>query len=650
MTIAQTAEPARHRPLLLWPGVVIVTLQHVVRYGVPVVAPDLTMWAIIGGILGGALATLVWWLFLSRAPWSERLGAIALMVVGVYATSFIVDKSVSNGMMGFMLYFYSIPALCLALVAGSVISRRLDDGGRRVALAASILVGCGIFALIRTGGISGGGDSDLHWRWTKTPEERLLAQAVSERTVVPPAPAAVNPPEELPPAQAGGKPGVPPSAPAAAETPGEPRLARAPGDPGGNDRSGALPAAPAAARTEPAGASATKTRADWPSFRGPGRDGVVHGVKIKTDWSASPPVELWRRPIGPGWSSFAVRGELLYTQEQRGGDEIVACYSVTTGQPVWMHRDAARFWESNAGAGPRATPTLSKDRVYTFGATGILNALNASDGAVVWSRNAASDTGKKVPGWGFSSSPLVVDDLVVVHAGVLVAYDLATGSRRWSGPARQGSYSSPHLLTIDGIPQILMISNDGIISVAPADGTLLWEYAWDGVSIIQPAQIAGGDLLLSSAGSGAEGVGSRRIAVAHGPGGWTVAERWISTGLKPSFNDFVIHDGHAFGFDGSILSCINLEDGKRKWKGGRYGNGQLVLLAEQDVLLVMSEEGELALVGATADQFTELARFPALNAKTWNHPVVAGDVLLVRNGEEMAAFRLPLAAAEVTMR
>ena len=387
---------------------------------------------------------------------------------------------------------------------------------------------------------------------------------------------------------------------------------------------------------------APTTEGDWPGYRGPDRDDVVRGVRIKTDWVSSPPVELWRRPVGPGWSSFAVGGGLIYTQEQRGDDEIVACYSLITGKPVWMHRDSTRFWESNGGAGPRATPTLSNGRVYTLGATGILNALDARDGSVVWSRNAASDTGKEVPAWGFASSPLVVGDVVLVHVGVLAAYDRLTGDRRWVGPPRGGGYSSPHLLTIDGVAQILLMSGAGATSVAPADGTLLWDHAWPGTPIVQPAQVADGGVLISTA-DGMGGSGTRRLAVAHGPQGWTVEERWTSKGLKPYFNDFVVQKGHAFGFDGSILSCIDLEDGTRKWKGGRYGNGQFVLLPDQDVLLVLSEEGDLVLVRATPDQFTEVARVPALEGKTWNHPLLVGDVLLVRNGEEMAAFRLSLA-------
>jgi hypothetical protein len=135
-------------------------------------------------------------------------------------------------------------------------------------------------------------------------------------------------------------------------------------------------------------------------------------------------------------------------------------------------------------------------------------------------------------------------------------------------------------------------------------------------------------------------MGMRRIAVAQRAGSWVVEERWTSNGLKPYFNDFVIHKGYAFGFDGRILSCIDVADGTRKWKGGRFGQGQLVLLPDQDLLFVISEEGELALVGATPDKFTEVARFKAIEGKTWNHPVLIGDVLLVRNDQEMAAFRL----------
>ena len=605
------------KPLRLWPGVVAAVLLCLIRYVVPIVVPAAALYGILGGLACG-LAVVVWWLFFSRAPWSERIGAVVLMIVALLATWRIVHESISNGMMGMLLPMYAIPALGLALAAGAVASGHLSSGPRRAVMSGAILLACGVFTLLRTGGIVGGAGSDFHWRWSQTPEERLLSKAGDEPPI-PSVPAAPETLEKRPPVQASDEPAGPTPAPAAAETHEKP---------------------PAAL---PALTTAVEAAAEWPGFRGPGRDSIIRGVRIETDWSKLPPVQLWRRPIGPGWSSFAVRGNLLYTQEQRGDDEIVSCYNLTTGEPVWRHRDATRFWESNAGAGPRATPTLSNGNVYTFGATGIVNALNARTGAVVWSRNAASDTGASLPGWGFASSPLVVDDVVVVAAsGRLVAYDVATGKPRWFSRSHGGSYSSPHLATIGGVAQVLLLNGAGAISVAPADGKVLWEHSWEGSTMVQPALTADGDVLISTTG-GTGGIGTRRIAVVHGPGGWTIEERWTSNGLKPYFNDFVVHKGHAFGFDGSILSCIDLADGKRTWKGGRYGNGQLVLLADQDVLLVLSEEGELALVSATPDKFKEIARVPALEGKTWNHPVLVGDVLLVRNGEEMAAFRLSLA-------
>jgi outer membrane protein assembly factor BamB len=603
--------PAR-KPLRLWPGVVIVILQLLLRFVVPVVVPDAWLYGVLGGVIA-ALAVALWWLFFSRAPWPERLGAVGLMIVALFATKRIVDVSIATGAQGLLFFFLAPPLLGPVFVAWAVITRRLPDRVRRVSMVATILIAIGGWALVRTGGFTASLHHDLHWRWSKTPEELLVEQSGN-------APA----PQKLPVAQPVDEPAAQPSVPAAAPAPEKRLLARAGSAPS------AIPPAPAG----------SETGADWPGFRGPHRDDVVPGVRIKTDWRASPPVALWRRPVGPGWSSFAVRSGLIYTQEQRGSNEMVACYKLTTGEPVWAHSDPVRFWESNGGPGPRATPTLSNGRVYTFGATGILNALDAGDGAVVWSHNAASDTGMKTPQWGFASSPLVVDDVVVAGvAGQLAAYDRTTGARRWTGPAHGVSYSSPHLSTIDGVQQVMLLSQTGLTSVALADGALLWEHPWPGYPIVQPALTADGDILISVSDSS----GTRRLAVAHGPGGWTVAERWTSIGLKPYFNDFVVHDGYAFGFDGSILACIDLKDGKRKWKGGRYGNGQLVLLSDQDLLLVSSEEGELALVRATPDQFTELARFPALDGKTWNHLVLAGDVLLVRNGQEMAAFRMSLA-------
>ncbi len=618
----------RKTHIRLWPGVAIVILQWLGLFVVPVVLPEAAIYGVIGGVAGGP-AIVVWWLFFSRAPWSERIGAVALMIAALAATPLLLHESVAKGNLGFQ-FLLVIPVLSLAFVAWAVGSRRLSNGLRRAAMVATILLACGTATLVRSKGLRGNGFPEFVWRWSETPEERLLARAPQQNDEpmgIPPAPTAAETPEETLPDDADAGPAALPPAPKApkADVPDE-TLAAPPGD-----EEDAPP--------PPAGAAATAP--EWPGLRGPHRDGILPGVRIETDWSKSPPVELWRRPIGPGVSSFAVRSGLLYTQEQRGEDEIVACYDATTGEPVWMHRDTTRFWDSHVGAGPRATPALGGGRVYTLGATGILNALDARDGTVLWSRNAASDTGAKLPAFGFTSSPLVVDDVVIVHAGALVAYDLRTGDPRWFGPASR-TYSSPHLLAIDGVPQIVLLDEGGATSVAPADGTLLWQHSWPGIGILQPALTAEGDVLVSQVDANAVPLGTRRISVEHRAGGWTVEERWTSNRLKPSFSALVVHEGHAFGFDGRLLTCIDVEDGERKWKGGRYGSGQLVLLPDQDLLLVVSEEGELALVEATPDQFTELARVPAIEGKTWNQPVLVGDVLLVRNGEEMAAFRLSL--------
>jgi outer membrane protein assembly factor BamB len=577
---------------------ITVGLQWFLWAIVPVVAPSLGLAAMIGAVVC-AVVVLLWWLFFSGVSWGERLAVLVVMVAAVVVTRRVVHPSMSNGMMGMLIPVYAVPTLCLALVGAMVVSRGRSRVYRRASTLIAIALGCAVFAVLRTEGVSGEGGSTFRWRWTPDAEARLLATApplpAATSASPPPAVTAPSPAEPSPPA-----PSVPP-------------------------------------------APATRSR-DWPGFRGPARDGVAAGTRIDTNWSSAPPSVIWRRPIGPGWSSFAVSGDLLYTQEQRGDDEVVACYRVATGAPVWAHRDGVRFYESNAGAGPRGTPAVHGGRVYAFGATGIVNALDARTGVRVWSRNAAADTERKIPGWGFSSSPLVVGDLVVVAAsGQLVAYDAASGTPRWFGPTGGGSsYSSPHLVTIAGVPQVVLLAGGSVVSVAPADGRVLWQHAWqaDGGNIVQPAILPDGDLLIT-ANDMMGGVGVRRLSVTRDSGGWKVTERWSTRGLKPYYNDFVVHDGHAYGFDGTILAAIDLTDGTRKWKGGRYGTGQMVLLPDQDLLLVLAEDGGLALVRAAPDQFTEVARAPAISGKTWNHPAIAGDVLLVRNGEEMAAVRLP---------
>lgn len=598
MTSTQTGEQAPRKLLRVWPGVVAVVLQWVFRFGVKELFPGIQGfgYAVIGS-LAFFLVIVAWWAFFSRARWRERLGGLGLIAVAIFATWFLRHES----MWLQWLLAYAVPVLSLAFVTWAVVTRRMPDRVRHATMAAAILIACGAWLLLRQDGINGDHNATFGWRWSPSAEERLLAQQATEPTT----PAT--------------------SAPVPAATTANTQPTPAPStsvDP---------------AKTAAPSAAAAESRVDWPGFRGPQRDGVVRGVKIKTDWAASPPVQLWKHPVGPGWSSFAVNGDLVYTQEQRGDNEVVACYKASTGQPVWTHSDKARFFESNAGAGPRSTPTLSNGRVYSFGATGILNVLDARNGAVVWTRNVATEVNKKVPFWGFSSSPVVIGDIVIVAAaGQLVAYETATGKQRWVGPAGGGSYSSPHLVTINGVAQVLLTSDGRLTSVSIADGKQLWQHEWAANSIVQPAVIASDNVLITS-----QEAGIRRLALTNNSGAWSVAEQWTSNGLKPYFNDFVVHKGHAFGFDGRILSCVDLSNGERKWKGGRYGNGQLVLLPDQDLLLVLSEEGELALVQARSDQFAELAKAPAIQGKTWNHPVLVGDLLLVRNAEEMAAFRLP---------
>ena len=247
------------------------------------------------------------------------------------------------------------------------------------------------------------------------------------------------------------------------------------------------------------------------------------------------------------------------------------------------------------------------------------------------------DTQAEIPEWGFCSSPVVAGDVVIVAlAGTMIAFDIKSGDQRWLGEAGGKGYSSPHLLEIDGVPQVLMMNDRGVVSVLPEDGKLLWEYSWPHSDrILQPAMASNGDIVLSTGGS----EGMCRLKVQREAEGWNIQELWKAAVLKSYFNDFTVYKDVAFGFSGPFIECVDIQEGKRNWKGRRYG-GQIVLLADQELLVVLSEKGEIALIEANPDHFKELGRFPMIEGKTWNHPVVVGNILLIRNSQEMMALKL----------
>lgn len=382
---------------------------------------------------------------------------------------------------------------------------------------------------------------------------------------------------------------------------------------------------------------------DWPQFRGPRRDGKVTGVRLSRDWKSRPPRELWRHPVGQGWSSFAVVGDLAFTQEQRGQVEVVSCWNITTGEPVWAHEDKDRFSEAMGGLGPRATPTFYKSRIYSLGAAGRLNCLDAATGKPVWSKS--QDVLEATSGvnlsWAMSGSPLVADGRVIVipggAKGGVAAFDAETGELSWASGNHPASYASPRIVEINGQPRLLCFDGDGLTAYQFEDGTELWHQPWTNGPKVNAALpiLVDTDRVFVSSGYGQ---GCALLKIDGDSQQPSIA--WQNRLLKCKFNDPVVHDGFVYGLDEGILVCLELETGKRRWKRGRYGYGQLLLVG--DLIVVQAEKGQVALVEATPEKFRELGKFKALSSKTWNHPVLVGNRLLVRNAGEMACYELPV--------
>jgi outer membrane protein assembly factor BamB len=594
---AAPGAPAERR-LRLWPGVVIVLVQAaaIIGPGLLGLGPMVQFMAKYFGPMVGAAALVLWWLIASRLYWRDRFLVLGAFAMAGAAAVLLCDEWFRAG-----LILYVLPVATSAWVAWLLLTPWMSWPARRLGLVALFAATAAGACCVRMDGVDGSFSGEFAWRWSLTAEQRFLAEHKP----------ASGAPDEV--------------------------IALQPGD--------------------------------WPGFRGAKRDGRLEGVRIGTDWARRPPRLVWRQRVGPGWSSFAVVGHRLYTQEQRDQVESVVCYDADTGQELWAHDDAARFKETVSGAGPRATPTFHEGKIYALGAKGRLNCLDAATGRVVWYRDADQDSGvvwdRKAnndpktapPMWGFASSPLIWHGLVTVFTGgpdgrSVVAYDAAKGGPPvWMRGEGQFGYCSPHPATLNGTEQILVATDVGMMALDPAKGDVLWRHDWPTNKMprcVQPAVVGNASVLL---GTGID-KGERCLQVVGGGDSWTdPTVTWESNALKAYFNDRVVHKGHVYGFDGSnMFTCIGLDDGKARWRGGRYGNGQVLLLADQDLLLVLTEKtGEVVLVAADPARHRELGRFRWIEEieakektpKTWNHPVVAHGKLFVRNGEEAACYELP---------
>lgn len=430
-----------------------------------------------------------------------------------------------------------------------------------------------------------------------------------------------------------------PAAPDAALSPVAPEAGGEPTTQTPNQATASAPSGQPAA--PPTTGARTSRKNYWTEFRGTGRGGRYDEQMVKTNWPAGGLPMLWRQPIGGGYSSFSVADGTAYTIEQRRGQEVVVAYHVETGRELWTHGWNAVFREST-GDGPRSTPTWDAGRLYALGGTGELRCLDARTGRLVWSKNILSDNGASNLQWGMAASPLIVDDKVVVMPGgsggkSVVAYNKMTGAPVWKSLGDQASYTSPMLVTLAGQRQIIVVTANRVAGLAPDNGSVLWEHPWmnsSGINISQPILVGANRLFLSAG----YGKGAALVEVGGAAPRFTARTVWENTSMKNKFNSSVLHDGFVYGLDEGILTCVDVATGARRWKGGRYGYGQVALASGH--LIITTEEGEVVLVKATPEAHTEVARFPALEGKTWNYPAIADGRLLVRNATQMACYKL----------
>ena len=399
-------------------------------------------------------------------------------------------------------------------------------------------------------------------------------------------------------------------------------------------------AQPSGSPTTSASAHASGSGNYWTNYRGPNRDGRYDEMPVLTNWPAQGLQLIWKEPVGIGYASITIADGRAYTLEQRRRQEVAAAYDVNTGREIWTAKWNAEFKEET-GDGPRSTPTFDNGLLYVLGATGELRCLDAKTGAVKWGKNILSDNAAQNLPWAMAASPLIVDDKVIVLPGgvgkSVVAYNKASGAPVWKVQSDRQAYVSPMLVTLAGRRQILVVSSSRVFGLGPEDGSLLWSQPWDtdnGINVSQPIVVDQNRFFISSG----YGKGAALMEVSGSGNSLQAKTLWTNITMKNKFNSSVLHEGHVYGLDEGILSCVDVNSGERKWKGGRYGYGQVLLASGH--LIVLSDQGELALVKATPSAYTEVAKFKALEGQTWNYPAMAGGKLFVRNAKEMAAFQI----------
>lgn len=576
---ATITTPAAHtKTLRWWPAAMLLAVMAGMKLMLSVFeAPPLPL--IMLAFMGPAVVSaliLLWWLFASRAAVKEKL----IGLFGTVGAALIASLLLHFSMKGMSVVMYLIPSgfALFALMLVLLANRPATRLG--VALIASTL-GFGVWDFVQLHGVTGKFAAEFSSRWSPTAEQEYLKSLADRRP----------------------------------ETNAQPLDAEE---------------------------TITRATAQWSDFRSPQRDGNLQGVVLDEDWTASPPHLVWKSKIGPGWSSFTVAANRLFTQEQRGDNEAIVCLNAETGSIQWAHKYPSRFWEAVAGAGPRATPTIGDNALFALGANGHLFCLNPVDGEVRWQRDIKADADCMPPQWGFASSPLLQKGLVIVHAGGsgnngVLAYDVITGEPRWTAPSGNHSYCSAQHGRFDGVDGILMQTNLGLQFLNAEDGTTIWQHEWqvENYRAIQP--LVKGDTVYIGTSLG---LGTRKITIKHEANAWSIDQGWTSLDMKPDFNDFVEYQDHIYGFDGNIFACVDCETGKRQWKKGRYGNGQALLLSDFGQLLIVSEFGDLVLIKADPQKLVELGRVPAIEGKTWNHPVLIGNRVYLRNGQEAACVEL----------